>query len=109
MNDLIDRCKAIDALYEYKTEHANSDDTDTKWFNDGIDLAITVLSKFPAAKESVILCKECKYFEYDHCEIVNGVPLILAHEICTRIGGGVKMSENGFCFLAEPKENDNTP
>ena len=48
-----------------------------------------------------INCKDCKYFEYDHFANVGGIPLIVAHEICTRWGNGVKTSEDGYCFLAE--------
>ncbi len=54
--------------------------------------------------EELIRCKDCKFFEYDHVEHVYGVPLILAHEICTKWGNGCKTSENGFCFMAERKE-----
>lgn len=60
-------------------------------------------------REHVILCKDCKFFEYDHFEKVhtgnsNYVPLIVAHEMCTMWGKGCKTSEHGFCFLAERKE-----
>ena len=51
----------------------------------------------------LIRCKECKYFEYDSVAKVDGVPLIVAHEICNRWGEGCKTNENGFCFLAESK------
>ena len=46
-------------------------------------------------------CKDCKYFEYDSVAKVDGVPLIVAHEICNRWGDGCKTNENGYCFLAE--------
>lgn len=52
----------------------------------------------------LIRCKDCRFFEYDHVEHVDGVPLILAHEICRRWGDGCKTSENGYCFMAERKE-----
>jgi len=52
----------------------------------------------------VVRCKDCKYFEYDHVTVVDGVPLIMAHECCTRWGDGCKSNENGYCFLAEKKE-----
>ena len=52
----------------------------------------------------VVRCKDCKYFEYDHFENVGGIPLIVAHEICIRCAGGMKTSENGYCFLGERKE-----
>lgn len=54
----------------------------------------------------VVRCRDCKHFEYDHWEKVNCVPLIVAHEICTRWGDGCKTSEDGYCFLAERKETE---
>lgn len=47
-------------------------------------------------------CKDCKYFEYDSVANVDGIPLIVAHEICSKWGGGCKTKEDGFCFLFEP-------
>lgn len=49
-------------------------------------------------------CKDCKYFEYDSVAKVDGVPLIVAHEICSRWGDGCKTKEDGYCFLYEPRE-----
>ena len=51
-------------------------------------------------------CKNCKYFEYDSVAKVDGIPLIVAHEICKRWGDGCKTSEDGFCFLYEQKESE---
>ena len=51
-------------------------------------------------------CKNCKYFEYDSVAKVDGVPLIVAHEICKRWGDGFKTSEDGYCYLFEPQESD---
>lgn len=48
-------------------------------------------------------CKDCKHFEYDSVANVDGVPLIVAHEICKAWGEGCKSNENGYCFLYEPK------
>ena len=46
-------------------------------------------------------CKDCKYFEYDSVAKVDGVPLIVAHEICSKWGKGCKTREDGYCFLFE--------
>ena len=51
-------------------------------------------------------CKDCKYFEYDSVAKVNGIPLIVAHEICSRWGSGCKTKEDGYCFLFEPQESE---
>lgn len=48
-------------------------------------------------------CKDCKYFEYDSWANVDGIPLIVAHEICSRWGNGCKTKEDGYCFMFEPK------
>lgn len=57
-------------------------------------------------KEELIRCKECMFFEYDHVENVDNIPLIVAHEICNRWSDGVKTSESGFCFLAERRTDE---
>ena len=53
-------------------------------------------------------CKDCKYFEYDSVAKVDGVPLIVAHEICSKWGDGCKTSEDGYCFLFESQEREET-
>ena len=64
---------------------------------------------WPLDKPKIIRCKECKYFEYDSVAKtkVDGIPLIVAHEICSKWGDGCKTSEDGWCFLAEQKESEN--
>lgn len=60
----------------------------------------------PKANQDIVVvvrCKECKFFELNHRDIVNGIPLITAHEICTKWGRGCKTDSNGFCFLGERK------
>lgn len=37
---------------------------------------------------------------------VDGIPLIVAHEICSRWGDGCKTKEDGYCFLFEPQESE---
>ena len=51
-------------------------------------------------------CKDCKYFEYDSVAKVDGIPLIVAHEICSRWGNGCKTREGGYCFLFKPQESE---
>ena len=54
----------------------------------------------------VVRCKECEHFEYNHVEDVDGVPLIVAHEICRFWSGGSKTSENGYCSFGKRRELD---
>lgn len=53
-------------------------------------------------------CKECKYFERDSVVKADGAPLIVAHEICSKWGRGCKTREDGYCFLFEPQESEET-
>lgn len=51
-------------------------------------------------------CKDCKYFETDVFEIVYGIPIIVAHEKCSKWGDGCQTKEDGYCFLFEPQESE---
>ena len=51
-------------------------------------------------------CKDCRYFEYDSVAKVDGIPLIVAHEICNKWSDGCKTREDGYCFLFEPQEGE---
>lgn len=57
-------------------------------------------------KQKMGHCKECKYFECDSVANVDGIQLIVAHEICSKWGGGCKTKEDGYCFLFEPQESE---
>lgn len=61
---------------------------------------------FVIPKPKIGHCKNCKYFEYDSVAKVDGIPLIVAHEICSRWGDGCKTKEDGYCFLFEPQESE---
>lgn len=52
--------------------------------------------------EAILHCRDCKYFELDHIDEYNGVPVITAHEICTFWGGGCKTRQDAFCFFGFP-------
>lgn len=60
----------------------------------------------PSAEPQIIRCRDCKYFEFDHWENVKNIPLIVAHEICTKWGAGCKTSADGYCFMAEKEDQD---
>ena len=79
---------------------------DDRGIQTGYEIAIELIKRQPTIDAvPVIRCKDCKNYEYDHVEKVYGIPLIVAHEICKRWGEGRKTSENGWCFLAERKDN----
>lgn len=71
-------------------------------------LLIECVSVLPSVtpKQKMGRCKDCKYFEYDSVAKVDGIPLIVAHEICSKWGGGCKTKEDGYCFLYEPQESE---
>ena len=52
MSDLIDRQALCDDLREYKVHPVpiSSDESEVKGYNDGIDLAISVIAKFPSVE-----------------------------------------------------------
>ena len=52
MSDLIDRKALCDDLREYKVYPVpvSSDESEVKGYNDGIDLAISVIAEFPSAE-----------------------------------------------------------
>lgn len=54
-------------------------------------------------RSAIIQCRDCKYFELDHIDECNGVPLITAHEICTFWGDGCKTRQDAFCAFGSPK------
>ena len=77
-----------------------------------IDMAIEALQfaeHFDLLKEyqslrEVVYCKDCKYFELDHFDRIDDMPIITAHEICTKWSGGCKTSKDGFCFMGAGRE-----
>ena len=58
----------------------------------------------PVTPQKMGHCKDCKYFESARVAKVDGIPLIVAHEICSRWGDGCKTKEDGYCFLFDPQE-----
>lgn len=49
----------------------------------------------------IIHCQNCAHFETDHWELVDGIPLIVAHNVCTKWGDGCATSPDGYCFLGQ--------
>ena len=52
----------------------------------------------------IVRCKDCKYFTLNLVGNVDGVPLIVAHEVCSFWGDGCKTSQEGFCSYGERRE-----
>ena len=82
---------------DYIAIHTKTD-TVIKKFDDGCEVYEIIEDRRP-----LVRCKDCKYFELDHFDRIDGIPLITAHEICTKWSGGSKTNKDGFCFMGERK------
>lgn len=60
--------------------------------------------QYTSDRVDVVRCKQCAYYEADSWANLNGMPIIVAHEICTKWSDGCKTSPDGFCFMGERKE-----
>ena len=122
MTDLVERQAVLDAIHLFFTEEI--DKIPTKKTEDGevyvihkcqplfemnkaLCKRIKELPSINPQESKTGHCKDCKYFEYDSVAKVDGIPLIVAHEICSRWGDGCKTKEDGYCFLFEPQESEN--
>ena len=90
--------------YELPNEKMIMADVDEKHHT--ATVSVYALDELVEAVNKIGHCKDCKYFEYDSVAKVDGVPLIVAHEICSRWGDGCKTREDGYCFLFEPQESE---
>ena len=93
--DYISRQYAIEELRDVIVKDVQFGDELTDGYNDGIDMAITVISKLPSAQPEIIRCKDCKHSRlFDQCFY------------CYELGGEIIVPENGFCFMAERRTDD---
>ena len=80
-------------------------DANTVW--DAVNIATKVLEQESNDEKELIKghCICCKHFERDVVAKVDGIPLIVGHEMCNKWGNGCKTREDGYCFLFEPIDN----
>jgi len=98
-NDLISRQAAIE---EFQT-----DGSCFVYGRDACKAIISRIKKLPSVDAvPVCLCKDCLRFERNHWETVNGIPLIVGHNVCNGWGGGCQTDPEGYCFMAERKEDE---
>ena len=88
------REEAIARIKDHIEIHKYHEQNAVKIF-EALDMAIKALEQ-----PEIVRCKDCKFFEYDHPYVIQGMP-ILGHEVCSKWGNGCKTNENGWCFLAE--------
>lgn len=99
MNDLISRQAAINAVEKAKTARS----IDGEIFCAKINAQMNI-QRLPTIQPEIVRCKDCKYFTLNYVENVDGIPLIMAHEICSFWGDGCKTSQEGFCSYGERKD-----
>ena len=97
--DCISKKAVLDIVDSYSESRSNVEDVTQDIISDIMALPTV------APQQKMGHCKDCKYFEYDSVANVNGTPLIVAHEICSKWGRGCKTEEDGYCFLFEPQES----
>ena len=54
----------------------------------------------------IVQCKDCKWFELDVWGELNGIPVIVAHEMCKFWGNGCKTNPNAFCSYGERRDDE---
>ena len=73
--DLISRKALCNDLREYKVHPVpiSSDESEVKGYNDGIDLAISVIAELPSAEPKIIYCKDCDQYnpEAQFCDLLQ--------------------------------------
>lgn len=99
--DLISRKDAIEAVEKAKTARS----ADGEIFCAKINAQMNI-QHLPPIRPKIIRCKDCKHFTLNFVENVDGVPLIVAHEICSFWGDGCKTSQESFCSFGEWKDED---
>ena len=101
MSDLISRQVVLDAI-----RRISLGQTDAVKVSMMTEEYVKAIPPVNPQKPKTGHCKDCKHFEYDSVAKVDGIPLIIAHEICNRWGNGCKTREDGYCFLFEPQESE---
>ena len=100
--DAISKQSVLNILDDMVKDYVKEND-----FDKAQGVAWVKVQKLPSVStEKIGRCKDCKYFDYDNVAKVDGIPLIVAHEICSRWGRGCMTVKNGYCFLYEPKESE---
>lgn len=105
-----DVIQTLNKMDRYTATELTLCDTDKKFPANEVfivdDVYEQITEQLPSVTHKSGKCKECKYFEYDSVAKVDGIPLIVAHEICNKWGNGCKTSEDGYCYLFEPQESE---
>lgn len=105
MGKLIELDAALDALREVivPAEDVGFGDELTDGYNDGINMAVTVVSGLPTVDAvQVVRCKDCKYWK-----TAEGVNLSKKVKFCTyHIGHRFARRDEDFCSRGERKDGE---
>ena len=93
MRELIDKQAAIDALAKYIHNVDKVIGTGRLSAYDCKDAATSVFEELPSAQPEITRCKDCIYYHPYYCEIWSKF-------------GTVQTRENGFCYMAERKDDE---
>lgn len=104
MSDLISRQAAIEVLNKLARDNFTLRDA-FSFYLGALQDASYGIKELPSAQPEIIRCKDCKYFEYDHLYVVQNIPVV-GHLVCNKWGDGCKTDENGYCFLAERRTDE---
>lgn len=53
-------------------------------------------------------CSECYFYREDAWKEVDGVPVIVAHNVCVRWGDGCVTDPDGYCHMARKQDGKDT-
>lgn len=101
MRKLIELDVALDALRKVivPAEDIGFGDESTDGYNDGIDMAVTVVSGLPTVDAvEAVQCRDCKHCQYDS---------IFGSYWCGGRLGGIEIEADFFCKDGERKDGDN--
>lgn len=73
-------------------------------YETGWNEALACANMIPSADVvEVVRCKDCRHFQQNVWGKVNGIEIIVGHEMCDFWGDGCKTKEEGYCSYGERK------
>ena len=63
---------------------------------------------YAARENDIVRCKNCKHFAIKDYWVDAPLPVLVADKVptCTKWGRGCKTEPDGYCFMAERKDNE---
>ena len=54
----------------------------------------------------IVRCRDCEFYTKNVFSSWNGMPVIVAHCMCSKWGNGCATDPEGFCFMGKRKEDE---